>query len=55
MDNERSTFVTTIGVDRETFLKFKASCILKGTTVSMEIERMMKGKVSNKARSRSAC
>ncbi len=33
---------TTIAVDRDLFLRFKAQCVMKEATVSGEVERMMK-------------
>ena len=33
---------TTIAVDRDLFLRFKSQCVMKESTVSGEVERMMK-------------
>ncbi len=41
-NEEKSTITTTIEVDKETFLKFKASCVLSETTISGEIEKLIK-------------
>jgi hypothetical protein len=38
---------TTIEVDKELFLKFKALCVLKEAKMSGVIEEMIKGWVSN--------
>ena len=41
-DEESSTITTTIEVDKETFLKFKALCVLKELKISAEIEKLIK-------------
>ncbi len=39
---EATTITTTIEVDKETFLKFKALCVLKELKISAEIEKLIK-------------
>ena len=39
------TITTTIEVDKELFLKFKALCVLNETTISGEIEKLIKKRV----------
>ncbi|MBI4163999.1 MAG: hypothetical protein HY512_03995 [Candidatus Aenigmarchaeota archaeon] len=41
-DEEATTITTTIEVDKETFLKFKALCVLKELKISGEIEKLIK-------------
>jgi len=41
-DEEASTITTTIEVDKETFLKFKALCVLKELKISAEIEKLIR-------------
>lgn len=41
----RDTITTTIEVDKELFLKFKALCVLKELTISGEIEKLIKSRV----------
>ncbi len=45
MGNERQRITTTIEVDRELFKRFKALCVLRETTISGEIERLIKKSV----------
>jgi hypothetical protein len=40
------TITTTIEVNKELFLKFKALCVLKELTISGEIENIIKKRVS---------
>ncbi len=42
MTEEASTITTTIEVDKETFLKFKALCVLRELKISSEIEKLIK-------------
>jgi len=46
------TLTTTIEVDKELFLKFKALCVLTQTTLSSEIEKMIKKRVEQLASQR---
>jgi len=41
---------TTIEVDKELFLKFKALCVLNETTISGEIENLLKKRVEQLTR-----
>jgi hypothetical protein len=43
----RDTITTTIEVDREAFLKFKALCVLNQATISGEIEKLIKKRVED--------
>jgi hypothetical protein len=40
------TMTTTIEVDKDLFLKFKALCVLNETTISKEVERLIKERVA---------
>jgi hypothetical protein len=42
---ERSTITTTIEVDKDIFLKFKALCVLNQITISGEIEKLIRRRV----------
>lgn len=42
---ENETMTTTIEIDKELFLKFKALCVLNETTISGEIQRMIEKRV----------
>ena len=42
---EPETVTTTIEVNKELFLKFKALCVLKELTISGEIEKLIKSRV----------
>lgn len=42
-DTDKMT--TTIEVDKDIFLKFKALCVLNETTISKEIERLIRKRV----------
>ena len=44
---ERETITTTIEVDKELFLKFKALCVLNETTISGEIESLIRERVED--------
>lgn len=44
---EEETITTTIEVNKEIFLKFKAICVLKELKLSGEIEKMIKGWVDD--------
>jgi len=39
------TITTTIEIDKDVFLKFKALCVLNETTLSGEIEKLIKKRV----------
>ena len=39
------TITTTIEIDKELFLKFKALCVLNEMTLSSEIEKLIKKRV----------
>lgn len=39
------TTTTTIEVDKEVFLRFKALCVLNETTISGEIEKLLRKRV----------
>jgi hypothetical protein len=45
MPEEPETIVTTIEVNKELFLKFKALCVLNNTKISAEIEKLIKRRV----------
>ncbi len=45
MPEEPETITTTIEINKELFLKFKALCVLSELTISGEIEKMIKKKV----------
>ena len=42
---KKNRIVTTIEVDKDLFLKFKALCVLKEKKISAEIEDLLKEKV----------
>jgi len=45
-DEEKpETITTTIEIDKELFLKFKALCVLNETAISREIEKLIKKRV----------
>lgn len=44
-EGEQETITTTIEVNKELFLKFKALCVLKELTLSGEIEKLIKARV----------
>jgi hypothetical protein len=44
-DGKPETITTTIEIDKELFLKFKALCVLNETTLSGEIEKLIKKRV----------
>jgi hypothetical protein len=44
-EGEKETITTTIEVNKELFLKFKALCVLKELTISGEIEKLIKTRV----------
>ena len=46
---EEETLTTTIEVNKDLFLKFKAFCVLKETTLSGEIEKMIRKWVDTNA------
>ncbi len=41
-DEQATTITTTIEVDKEAFLKFKALCVLKELKISAEIEKLIR-------------
>lgn len=43
------TITTTIEVDKDLFLKFKAFCVLNETTISGEIEKLLRKRVDQMA------
>lgn len=43
------TITTTIEVEKELFLKFKALCVLNETTISGEIEKLIRKRVDQLA------
>lgn len=45
-DEKPETITTTIEINRELFLRFKAICVLKELTLSGEIEKMISDWVS---------
>jgi hypothetical protein len=45
--NTAEKLTTTIEVDKELFLKFKALCVLKESKMSSVIEEMIRGWVEN--------
>jgi hypothetical protein len=49
-DSIKETMTTTIEVEKEVFLKFKALCVLNETTISGEIEKLLRKKVEQLAR-----
>ena len=48
--NEKMT--TTIEVNKDLFLKFKALCVLKETKISGEIEKLIERRVNEMSKSR---
>jgi hypothetical protein len=44
-EEAKETITTTIEVNKELFLKFKALCVLKELTISGEIEKLIKSRV----------
>lgn len=45
-DEEKpETITTTIEIEKELFLKFKALCVLNETAISREIEKLIKKRV----------
>ena len=44
-ERKAETITTTIEIDKELFLKFKALCVLKEETLSGEIEKLIKKRV----------
>jgi hypothetical protein len=44
---EQETITTTIEVNKELFLRFKALCVLKELTISGEIEKLIKARVED--------
>ena len=51
-DEEKpETITTTIEIDKELFLKFKALCVLNETAISREIEKLIKKRVEEMSES----
>lgn len=48
-DDKAEKITTTIEVDKDLFLKFKALCVLNETTISGEIEKLIKKRVDQLA------
>ena len=48
-DETGGTITTTIEIDKEIFLKFKALCVLNEITISGEIEKLLRKRVSELA------
>lgn len=48
-EEKPETITTTIEVDKELFLKFKALCVLNQTTISGEIEKLLRRRVEQLA------
>ena len=46
-EGEQETITTTIEVNKELLLKFKALCVLKELTISGEIEKLIKSRVED--------
>jgi hypothetical protein len=44
-EQKPETITTTIEIEKELFLKFKALCVLKELKISSEIERLIKRRV----------
>lgn len=44
-DSKSETITTTIEIDKDIFLNFKAMCVLSETTISGEIEKLMKKRI----------
>jgi hypothetical protein len=44
-EGKPETITTTIEIDKELFLKFKSRCVLNETTISGEIEKLLKKRV----------
>lgn len=44
-DEGHGTITTTIEIDKDIFLKFKALCVLKEMKISGEIERLVRKRV----------
>ncbi len=44
-EEKPETITTTIEIEKELFLKFKALCVLKELKISSEIERLIKKRV----------
>ncbi|HJW97473.1 MAG TPA: hypothetical protein VJ485_04910 [archaeon] len=44
-EQKPDTITTTIEIEKELFLKFKALCVLKELKISSEIERLIKRRV----------
>ena len=44
-EEKPDTITTTIEIEKELFLKFKALCVLKELKISSEIERLIKKRV----------
>lgn len=47
---EEETMTTTIEINKELFLKFKALCVLNEATISGEIEKLIRKRVEELSR-----
>ncbi len=47
-EDNPETITTTIEIDKDTFLKFKALCVLNEKTISGEIESLIRKGVKDK-------
>ena len=48
-EEQAETLTTTIEIDKELFLKFKALCVLNEATLSGEIEKLIRKRVEQMA------
>ena len=48
-EEKPETITTTIEVDKDLFLKFKAFCVLNETTISGEVEKLLRKRVEQMA------
>ena len=44
-DEKPETITTTIEIDKELFLRFKALCVLNETTISKEVAKLIRKRV----------
>lgn len=47
---EEETVTTTIEINKELFLKFKALCVLNESTISGEVEKLIRKRVGEMAK-----
>ncbi len=50
-EEKPETITTTIEIEKELFLKFKALCVLNETAISREIEKLIKKRVEEMSES----